>query len=859
MVRWMTVCLLACGVVRVAGAQSEEGAILEGRVLGNEGGEGTWLGVVGATPESQHWTFVEGAEFKVVLPADEAAVLVAVAKGRVPLLVPVPVGRTAAVRSLPPDGRGARPSHGIELRLLRGIELDVRALSDNGEPLAGVHIAVVPETRAVFNALAKTWFDASLLDVPVDLSSDGHAAQVPPAQWPVWHADREGAVRIAGLEAGLHLVQATLDGHVRVVRSVDVHAGAPNRLAVTLSKEHFVAGEVVDVDGTGISGVKVTAQWHQHKGVDYPEPDGALHTRAVLRHAVVETDEAGAFRLGPFEAESNVGLFATSKALGSSMRQTVLVPSEGVKLRLRRHLLRGRVVDAATGEPVEAFQTVLASAPNTPHQDGHFEMLVAPQTEWLRIEAPTYIPHFARLFTDQASEYDLGEIALARERPITGRVRDADTLQPVAGARVRRSPSQYADRALKHAASNRSVWSTTAADGTFALNALATRADVLEVTAQGGRKLVELPPDTVHVEIDMSFGDGVIAGSLVFEDGTPATGVVDLDTRGWDYLRQRDVAADGSFRWEGLEAGEYRIEANSFDGVVDGRVVTLRNGETVDGLVLRVDPAGRMTGAITGLFRNEYATIEVRERKGRLATTRSFRNGPFTMQGIPAEFVGKAETPNGRGLVFEGQLNEQGETRLNLDFTGRARLTGIVTAQGRPLAGIRLVVLPEDRSQPVVYTQTNDVGRYVAAGISNGPHAVATDTGREFHVDVAGSATLDMELPPNQLSGTVRAAGTGHAVAGAWVSLKPPKGGSSRKRVRGAAEDGPWVSLRPPEGGAPAISLHRQVASDGAFRFEGLDAREYLLRVRHGDFAELSQQIVVDGHQTVSLELAPQP
>ena len=857
MVRWMAVCLLACGVVRVAGGQPEEGAILEGRVLGNEGGEGVWLGVVGAAPENQQWTFVEGAEFKVALPADEAAVLVAVAKGRVPLLVPVPVGRTAPVKSLQPDARGA-PSPEIELRLRRGIELDVRVRSDNDAPLAGARIAVVPGTRAVLNALAKTWYDASLLDVTVDLSRDGHTAQVPPAQWPVWHTDRDGAVRVAGLEAGLHLVQATLDGHVRVVRSVDVHAGAPNRLAVTLSKEHFVAGEVVDVDGTGISGVTVTAQWHQHKGVDYLEPDGALHTQVALRHVAVETDEAGAFRLGPFEAESNVGLFATSEALGSSMRQTVLVPSEGVKLRLRRHLLRGRVVDAATGEPVAAFQTVLDRAPNTAHQDGHFEMLVAPQTEWLRIEAPTYIPHFITLFTDQASEYDLGETALARERPITGRVRDANTLQPVAGARVRRSPSQYTDRALRHAASNRSVWSTTAADGTFALNALSTRTDVLEVTARGGRKLVELPPDTVHVEIDMSFGEGVIAGSLVFEDGTPATGVVDLDTRGWDYLRQQDVAADGSFRWKGLEAGEYRIEANSFDGVVDGRVVTLRHGETVDGLVLRVDPAGRMTGAITGLFRNEYATIEVRERKGRLATTRSFRNGPFTMQGIPAEFVGKAQTPNGRGLVFEGQLNEQGETRLHFDFTARARLTGIVTAQGRPLAGIRLAVLPEDRSQPIVHTQTNDAGRYVAAGISNGPHAVATDTGREFHVDVAGSATLDVELPPNQLSGTVRAAGTGRVVAGAWVSLKLPEGGSPRKR-RGAAEDGPWVSLRPPEGGAPAISLHRQVASDGAFRFEGLDAREYQLRVRHGDFAELSQRIVVDGRQTVSLELAPQP
>lgn len=819
---------LLAGGPPAAASTPGQAPVLEGRVLGNEAGQGVWIGLVGRVAETHSWTFVEGDEFKVDLPADEPISLVAVAKDRVPLLLPV----TNAER------RG-----GVELRLARGEALTVQVRSDDGAPLSNVRVVAVPETRAVFNALAREQFATSLRDVTIDLGRDGQTAQVPPFAWPVWNTDRDGTVRIAGLGAGSHLVQATLDGHVRVVRAVDVGDDAPNSLDIPLSKEYFVAGEVVGVDGLAASGVEVSASWYQHKGVDMPSPDGSLSSRAVLRHTVVATDDAGAFRVGPFEGETNVTLFATSSAAGSSVRQEVLVPSEGVELRLQRHSVRGQVVDSATGEPLARFR-VVPQGPHPPalpltrpdpkwiaYPDGRFDVLVEPMAVSVRIDAPEYIPHFARVRTDQAGQHDLGEIALDRERSITGRVRDAKTRQPVAGARVGRSASQYQDRALRTAASNWFVGVETDADGKFALGASSTRADVLEAKARGRLQLVELPADSAHVEIEMSFGEGVIAGSLLSRDGSPATGVVDLNASGWSYPLEQEVGDDGAFRWEGLEGGEYRIGAASFDGVVEARVVTVQDGDLVDGVVLTVDPAGRLTGSISGLFRTEFVTLEVRERDGRFATQRTFRNGPFAMQGIPDAFTVKAETSTGRSLALRSYLSEQGEARMNLDFSGRSRLTGIVSAGGRALAGVRLAAMPEDRSRPVVYTRTNDLGRYAAVGISNGPHSVATDTGRSFPVAVAGSTNLDIELPPNELSGTVRAEAAGHPAAGAWVRLSRP------------------------EGDAPAVALRRQVASDGGFRFAGLDAGEYLVRVSHRDFAEVSRRVAVAGRQTLLFQL----
>lgn len=146
------------GLVGAAEAPPEGAAVVEGRLLSNKDGHGVWLGVVGTEPENHSWTLVEGAEFKVWLPEGEPSVLVAVAKNRVPLVVPVPT---------------REPRRPIDLRLSRGTKLDLQVRADNGAPLAGARIAVVPETEAVFNALARSWFEKSLLDVTIDIGSNG--------------------------------------------------------------------------------------------------------------------------------------------------------------------------------------------------------------------------------------------------------------------------------------------------------------------------------------------------------------------------------------------------------------------------------------------------------------------------------------------------------------------------------------------------------------------------------------------------------------------------------------------------------------------------------------------------------------
>ena len=109
----------------------------------------------------------------------------------------------------------------------------------------------------------------------------------------------------------------------------------------------------------------------------------------------------------------------------------------------------------------------------------------------------------------------------------------------------------------------------------------------------------------------------------------------------------------------------------------------------------------------------------------------------------------------------------------------------------------------------------------------------ATRTGYSVDVYVAEHATLDLELPAISLSGTVRADRTDRPVAGGWVRLA---------RVDASADSLPVVL------GAP-------IASDGSFRFEGLAKGEYIVRISHRDFGDVSRRLHIAGREAVEFRL----
>ena len=814
-------------------------SVLKGRIPGAERAGGVWLGVVGEDAETGNWVLVEHEEFSITVPTGPVT-LVALAKERVPLVVTL--GRQ--------EQRGL-----VELDLQRGLSLEGTVRSADGNVLQGVEIGIIPSKAIVQGELGRLGVVVSLDDAKTELAlADGRRVSIPPFVWPKSKTNRHGVFRIEGLEAGPHELEASSEGYVSErISGVEVRRDHDTSIDIVLARGFFVVGHVVDGNGVSVADAEVRGDWLQPKAEPYRDGSELVH-RVIRRRAAGRTANDGSFRLGPFEAGPRLEVVAISREAGSSKRMEVFAPYEGLVLELRRDMVRGRVVDAATGEPISGFEVRAhrdGRTRATRHADGYFEVQVDPDTDSIDIEAPGRFPWFARLGSGGGAT-DLGRIALERARSITGRVRYSRSGDPIAGALVSRAWQHYEDAFLRVYTANLfgNRGARTAADGTFVLGDLPNDADRLEVRVRDRPiRFVDLPPDVYHLEIELAF-DSAIAGSLGMPDGTPVEGIVRLWTSE-GHLSERKVAADGAFQWDGLEGGDYRLTAESDAGVVGSRTVTVADGGSAEEIRLVVEPGGRLWGTINGLFPTEHVTVTLWDRHGATILRRDFGNAAYSLQGVPQTTTVTARTNErrsplpgvlvrgtpiaDRALVRRVRLDEHGEAQLDLDFTGRSRLTGTVRSGERPLGGIDLAVVPEDRSRPTAYATTGEQGRFAVQGISGGLHSVQTRSGHSFEVYVVHDATLDIELPSVSLSGTMRNARTGQPVGGGWLKLE---------RINAP-------------GGSRTVEIAVRIDVTGRFRFEGLVSGEYVAHVSHRDFADISQRVSITGSETVEFHMVP--
>jgi len=327
-----------------------------------------------------------------------------------------------------------------------------------------------------------------------------------------------------------------------VAASVDVVIPATGELEVDLEllAGGVVTGRVVDTAGAPIpfAPVAPTAQ----AAADMPAWDGAY--LAPRTH----TDADGRFRFdrmpdAPFALEAFPQGF---------VRETVEVPGltgEPVEIVLRRaNTLAGRVVDAATGAPLEHFTIRLVapslregerrlwgystrwSGPGQPFErtHGRFEVneeLVTGTLIGVEASAPGYAPSVNdRVRVGEAADELV--FALGGGATVRGRVVDEASRLPIAGAFVRRfgrGERVELDREARGDVSTR--WdAVTDANGRFEMAALPLGASVLAVRADGY-------PDLVDEPFDAGGHGAVLERELVLPAGATITGLV-VDAEG---------------------------------------------------------------------------------------------------------------------------------------------------------------------------------------------------------------------------------------------------------------------------------------------------------------------------------------
>ena len=766
---------------------------------------GVWLGVIGEDGKDPSWSLVETEKFEIQVPTS-AVSLLAVTKNRTPQLL---------------DLKRQATTKPIEIQFKQGFTLNGTIRSN--------------ERRRLNNAKVKF--------APVAVNG----IEIPNSAWPTYAVTSDGRFHVKGLEEGKYVLEATADEHVPLVLDdIPITSGNGNKLRLELLDGSYISGKVVDHAGEGVSGVEVFALWHDRKGKIVNET-GAISNGFSNRFGIPRQDKTrtvgdGSFRIGPVETATMVHLSTDHKEVGTAKASYVPAPNHNLILQLRREVVHGRVLDAVTGEPIKKYSLIayygIGAAAEEHHianSFGDFEVAVNSNTRALHIETPGYSFWLNRLLITGNSTYDLGEILLERPRSLKGQLRNAQTDAPIVGALVRLSEREYDDRYVSMAFGNQiknDQMSVTNEHGDYLLQAIPQQAFLLELSLgkMGGTHRVRVPSDVSVFDIALNL-DSVVSGKLTLVDGTPARGTVRL-VGSYGSLGY-DVEADGSFRLEHVSPGTYRLRGESEDGLVKSQKLRLRTGESIQNVQLLVDPGYQITGTISGLAGFEYLEMNVLNTNRKFVLKRTFRNGEYTLRGLPQEALIHANTSSGRSIVRRVRFSEQGRSKVDFNFEGDSSLSGIVQSGAKPLSGMRLSVLPKDPRTPGASTTTTAIGAYWIHGLSDGLHRIKTHTGYSYDVVVSGQTVRDISLTPISLSGTVTSNLTGLPLPGIRVRLEGKNGHE----------------------GVGDLTLTSRTGSDGTFVFNGLIHGPYSLHVSHSDFETTTRDIQIDGIQSVSLSL----
>ncbi len=795
--------------------------VVRGHIHGVDADEGAWVGVVAGEPsyvshhviphedfelsdrveEPKNWSFTPTGEFELITGVEEEAVLLVVAKNRLPIEV-----------KLQPNG-DVDP---LELSLSPGVNLNGIVQTKDGKPIAGATISFSPNSKSY---------------------------ELPDAVRSKWVTGADGSFRLGGIEEHHHyLLGVTADGFAPVILAgFRIPEGGIEHLEIGIEEGYFVTGQVVDEAGKPIPDTEVNATW-KRGSLEVVESDRTFTLERKNAYSFLDTgtlsQSDGSFRIGPFAKGTTGRLYAGSPSVGTAITSEISAPYNGLELRLGQEFIRGRVIDATSGAPLQKFTVFMYQGESRRHTiestDGVFDLSVFPidknGTE-IEINAPGYSQWTRQVFEGSSGEYDLGDIALEIERPIRGVIRNGGTGSPMEGVRVYGvRDSYYAP--VHFAPVNWLAWEGFAVSdkaGRFTLQGPRSLVDRLMVhVPYTSFASVDLPMDAEELDIELNL-DGVVEGSLILPDGTPVKGVIEFGGSSWMWPRK--FPTEGSFRVENLVPDTYTLKAETDAGLVQERTVVLKTSERVSDFDLIVQPGWSASGTITGLEGLERVEITAQDPESRVLVRKRFGNGEYVIHGLPPEVTIVARTSLGHTLVKDFRDgNDRGST-VDFHFEDESGLTGWLTTGGKPLRGVSLKIEPESSSAVAVNVTTTESGRYEARRLSDGRHTIRTDTGHAFEVEIDGETTFDIEVPENSLRGVVRGERTRRPVGDGSVRLVRTDASSAER----------------------ALEISKRIGSDGTFHFEGLVAGTYDVHIDYPNAEGVSNRMQIEGPGSIEL------
>jgi uncharacterized GH25 family protein len=673
-------------------------------------------------------------------PASPGSITGRLVRGFPPSPVPgqiVVTGRGAAARSAPAgaDGRFAvdglprdtpvdlsATSEGLLPARYFGLWIDARGPLDLGDVLLGAAQRLEVQVRdrgdrpvpnaAVSLVRASVW----------TATSDWVSRELRPAATRTPEAslrtDAKGIAVFAATPPGNWVVLTEAEGFARANSAANLVEGeAREPVRVVLSPACTLEGTVFGVEGKPLPGVTVRAT--ASSGY-WPQEFARVES---------PTDEKGGYRVAGL-AEGTVALAVLTDADTQVGAGSVQVP--GVKrydIRLGRGFaVRGKVLDDATGKPVEGARVTVqiwnqqvpgggGLARRASAADGTFEFASLPvgnfgnvqvrkdgYLDWPDSLAPTltYVPVVAGVVEER-------EARLHRGAAVRGRVLDV-AAKPVAGARVQLyvfSPASGAQQSPSAISGADGAWRIeNVGPGRALVQAQATGwlqpkfpADYWSALSQGNLPeecAVDVPREGEAVKDVILSAGGVVEGVITRADGAPAVGIRPYITsntgRGGGGI-SAPADAEGRFRAVTVSPGDDLVARVAGPKGERGASEPFRLGEGETVKDIRVSlKAG---GGIAGRVRREDG------RSAQGATLRVMEGGgdPRQPREMPWSYRNATGYPVGADGEFRIEGLAAGKCTLicQAEGTAPATVAGIEIPEGSVKEGVD-VVLPVEKT-----------------------------------------------------------------------------------------------------------------------------------------------------------------